>query len=212
MMPGRLQNTELVVPVVVGTVAIHLGKKATEYASHRWTVYVRGLGNEDISHVVHRVTFNLHTSFQVPVRHVEAPPFEVTETGWGEFEIGVVLHFPPDSGEKDVELFHRLKLYGEDDPTGTKQKPVVHEQVEELVFVCPAQGFYQRVVSHVPRPRAPLSVEEYLAPPSEGEELATVQAARRKVAQLSAGLRLQLQAPAADSPSAAGAHMMMHHM
>lgn len=45
-------------------------------------------------------------------------PFELTETGWGEFEIGVVLHFAPDSQEKDLELFHRLKLYSDDDPTG----------------------------------------------------------------------------------------------
>lgn len=35
------------------------------------------------------------------------------------------LHFAPDSGEKPVEIFHRLKLYADDDPTGQTRKPVV---------------------------------------------------------------------------------------
>ena len=38
-----------------------------------------------------KVTFNLHVSFQNPSRTIEKPPFELTETGWGEFEIGVVV-------------------------------------------------------------------------------------------------------------------------
>jgi uncharacterized membrane-anchored protein YhcB (DUF1043 family) len=29
MQPGRLQNTELVVPIIVGTVSQHLGKKVS---------------------------------------------------------------------------------------------------------------------------------------------------------------------------------------
>jgi transcription initiation factor IIF auxiliary subunit len=35
----------------------------------------------------------LHESFQNPRRDVEMPPYELTETGWGEFDIVVVLHF-----------------------------------------------------------------------------------------------------------------------
>jgi hypothetical protein len=38
-----------------------------------------------------QVTFNLHPSFKDPVRKVEQQPFELTETGWGEFDIGVVV-------------------------------------------------------------------------------------------------------------------------
>jgi hypothetical protein len=34
------------------------------------------------------------------------------------------LHFAQDIGEKPVELFHRLKLYSDDDPTGQTRKPV----------------------------------------------------------------------------------------
>lgn len=36
-----------------------------------------------------QVTFTLHPSFKNPVRVKEVPPYEVTESGWGEFDIGI---------------------------------------------------------------------------------------------------------------------------
>ena len=83
------------------------------------------------------------------MREYAHPPYELTETGWGEFEIAVLvrclvsykqgflsvtadmhlqLHFTDDSGEEPVELYHKLKLYGEDDPSGqaSTKKPVSH--------------------------------------------------------------------------------------
>jgi YEATS domain-containing protein 4 len=57
-------------------------------------VYVRDPENRDLSHVVDKVVFKLHDSFEKPVRVVEAPPFELTETGWGEFEIGITVRRP----------------------------------------------------------------------------------------------------------------------
>eukprot|EP00879_Flechtneria_rotunda_P009663 GHRR01010110.1.p1 GENE.GHRR01010110.1~~GHRR01010110.1.p1 ORF type:complete len:207 (+),score=30.89 GHRR01010110.1:224-844(+) len=203
-MSARLPNTELVIPIIIGTVSLHLGKKASDFATHRWTTYVRGMGSEDISHLFTKVTFNLHPSFKEPVRHVEGPSYELTEAGWGEFDIGVVLHFAPDAQEKPLEIFHRLKLYSDDDPTGATRKPVVAEQFEELVFVHPHQAFYRRILAHQPRPRLPLTIEGYLQPPVEADDLAHILEARRKVAQISAGLRKQLSQPAmADSPTAA---------
>lgn len=38
-----------------------------------------------------RVTFELHEDFVPQVRSVEQQPFEVNETGWGEFEIGITV-------------------------------------------------------------------------------------------------------------------------
>ena len=49
--------------IIVGTIAHYLGKRADEYHSHRWTVYVRGLDGEDLSHCVESVEFALHPSF-----------------------------------------------------------------------------------------------------------------------------------------------------
>jgi transcription initiation factor IIF auxiliary subunit len=43
---------------------------------------------------------------------IDKPPFEVTETGWGEFEIQIRVAFSTESGEKPITLFHVLKLHG----------------------------------------------------------------------------------------------------
>ena len=38
-----------------------------------------------------QVTFGLHPSFAQPLRVCSSPPFEVTETGWGEFDITIAV-------------------------------------------------------------------------------------------------------------------------
>jgi hypothetical protein len=86
---ARVRGAEYAYPFAVGTIAFVLPSK--EGATHRWTAYVRGLDNEDISHVVSRVQFTLHETFNNPQRVVAAPPFELTEEGWGEFEIIVTV-------------------------------------------------------------------------------------------------------------------------
>ena len=42
---------------------------------------------EDIMQAI----FNLHPTFPIPQREVTAPPFEIEEHGWGEFEVNVVV-------------------------------------------------------------------------------------------------------------------------
>ena len=46
----------------------------------------------------------------------EEPPFEISETGWGGFQIDVRLHFQPFTGEKAQWRSHYLQLekYGDD--------------------------------------------------------------------------------------------------
>ena len=39
-----------------------------------------------------QVTFRLHPSFQTPVRVLDRQPYEVQETGWGEFEAMAEVH------------------------------------------------------------------------------------------------------------------------
>jgi YEATS domain-containing protein 4 len=43
-----------------------------------------------------QVTFQLHETFATPNRLIAAPPFEVWESGWGEFEI--IVHVSPGAG------------------------------------------------------------------------------------------------------------------
>jgi YEATS domain-containing protein 4 len=72
--------------------------------SHKWTVYVRGATNEDLGVVIKRVIFQLHPSFNNPTRVVESPPFEISECGWGEFEIAISLFFHSDVCDKQLDL------------------------------------------------------------------------------------------------------------
>lgn len=54
----------------VGSIAFYLGKKAQEYQTHSWTLYVRGPQDEDLSAFVSKVAFTLHPSFAQPVRGI----------------------------------------------------------------------------------------------------------------------------------------------
>lgn len=47
----------------------------------RWTVYVRGIENEDLSYFIKKVVFYLHDSYNEPIRVIENSPFELTEEG-----------------------------------------------------------------------------------------------------------------------------------
>ncbi|CAH9119313.1 unnamed protein product [Cuscuta epithymum] len=157
----RLNDTEMYVPIVYGTIAFWLGKKATETQSHKWTVYVRGATNEDLGVVIKRVVFQLHPSFNNPMRVVESPPFELSECGWGEFEIRISLFFHNDVSEKKLDLYHHLKLYSEAEPGPvTTKRPVVVETYDEIVFPEPSEQFLSRVKSHpaVVLPRVPATL------------------------------------------------------
>ncbi|KAJ7526391.1 hypothetical protein O6H91_16G004900 [Diphasiastrum complanatum] len=145
----RIKDVEISLPIVYGTISFWLGKKADELHSHKWTVYVRSAADEDLGVVIKKVVFQLHPSFNNPTRVVEAAPFELNESGWGEFEIGITVFFHGDVGEKPLELFHHLKLYPADEsgPQSTK-KPVVVEAYDEIVFSEPPEAFLARVRNH----------------------------------------------------------------
>lgn len=59
----------------VGTAAFWLGKvdRKPEEHSHRWTVYVRGAHNEDLSYFIKRVTFQLYQTYENPNRGTRLP-------------------------------------------------------------------------------------------------------------------------------------------
>ena len=62
LIPGE-KNQIIVKPFVYGSVAINLGKKSKEEATHKWCVYVRGVNNENISNFIKSVQFTLHSTF-----------------------------------------------------------------------------------------------------------------------------------------------------
>lgn len=113
--------------------------------THQWRVYVKGVNDEDISYWLKKVQFKLHETYAQNVRTVEQPPFEIIETGWGEFEIQIKLYFIPESTEKPQTLWHSLKLhpYGHDAEGKKERREVVLSQnYEEVVFNEPVEQFY----------------------------------------------------------------------
>jgi YEATS domain-containing protein 4 len=129
-------------PIIYGTMSLYQGKKADENNSHKWVCYVRPVNDEDLSTFIEKVNFQLHPSFTQPNRTCTRPPFEMYESGWGEFEICIQIYFK-DTREKRLDILHLLRLY----PTtpGASQstkKPVVSEFYDEIIFNDPSPDFY----------------------------------------------------------------------
>jgi hypothetical protein len=51
-------------------------------------------------------------------------PYEVTETGWGEFVIGITINFHEISGLDPIQLQHTLKLFPGNNLQPSTKKPV----------------------------------------------------------------------------------------
>uniref|UniRef100_A0A3B3WCH3 YEATS domain-containing protein 4 n=1 Tax=Poecilia mexicana TaxID=48701 RepID=A0A3B3WCH3_9TELE len=127
-----LQGVTIVKPIVFGNVARYFGKKREEDGhTHQWSVYVKPYRNEDMSAYVKKIQFKLHESYVNPLRVVTKPPYEITETGWGEFEIIIKIFFI-DPNERPVTLYHLLKLF-QSDSSAMPKKTVVSEFYDEMV-------------------------------------------------------------------------------
>lgn len=159
---NRYPDTAVSVGIVYGSCAFFLGKKAHETATHKWTLFVRGPNDEDLSTILSKVAFSLHESFAEPVRIIDKPPFEVTELGWGEFAAKIRLFFK-DPEEQPVDIVHIIKLYPQNAPNQNAaiqqgaslhqnvRKPVMSETYDEIVFAEPTMHFRQKLLSYVPR-------------------------------------------------------------
>lgn len=92
---------------------------------------------------------------------IDKPPFEVSETGWGEFEVNIKIYFIPEAGEKQITLYHHLKLHPWLEGEGSVPPPLevamkfgpVHSwQYDEIVFNDPFQSFLNILTAHPPTP------------------------------------------------------------
>uniref|UniRef100_A0A8C9WSM5 YEATS domain containing 4 n=1 Tax=Scleropages formosus TaxID=113540 RepID=A0A8C9WSM5_SCLFO len=165
------QGVTIVKPIVFGNVARYFGKKREEDGhTHQWTVYVKPYRNEvwhpdlsafghhgppfgassvhishfslqDMSAYVKKIQFKLHESYGNPLRVVTKPPYEITETGWGEFEIIIKIFFI-DPNERPVTLYHLLKLF-QSDSSAMPKKTVVSEFYDEMIFQDPTAMMQQ---------------------------------------------------------------------
>lgn len=152
----RLPNTTASLPIVYGSIAFYLGKKADELETHEWTLFLRGPNQADDhlnSLVISKVVFQLHPSFAQTTRELTEPPYEVTERGWGEFEAQIRIHWK-DPSEQTTIVNHSLKLYPQgmpSTPSASKnelvqqsmEKPVFSETYDEVVFTNPTESFFR---------------------------------------------------------------------
>ncbi|KAJ1824542.1 NuA4 histone H4 acetyltransferase complex and the SWR1 complex subunit [Coemansia sp. RSA 2671] len=180
----RLKGVVISKPIVYGNIATELLSKKTDH-THKWTVFLRGPNGQDISYFIHKVEFKLHETFVNNTRAFKVPPYEVTETGWGEFEIITKIYFPPSSGEKPISLYHMLKLYPPESQSQTwpKGKPVNNFFYDELVFSEPTEEFFEALTKGADGPEIPLKVSgtQVFSLESEAAECKRLEAAVAQV-------------------------------
>ncbi|KAF5397127.1 YEATS domain-containing protein 4 [Paragonimus heterotremus] len=185
-------KTTVVKPIVYGNISRYLGKKREEDGrTHQWTAFLRPYNtSEDLSAFIRRVQFKLHESYANSVRTVNKPPFELTETGWGEFDITMKVIFT-DPNEKPLVITHLIKLFHCDHEIMMGHKSLVREIYDEMVFVDPSPSFYRALVSR-PMHHGQTFSHETDFKELKRQSLATLQDLNRKVTQAIQVYREQL--------------------
>ncbi|KAL2024439.1 hypothetical protein VTK56DRAFT_8250 [Thermocarpiscus australiensis] len=159
----RVKGVQIFRPFVYGTTARPFDDKTNpkppgvpDDHTHSWTVFVKGIDDVDITYWLRRVQFKLHESIPNHVRMVEGEkgkPFQVHETGWGEFEIAIKLYYVPESAEKPQTLYHHLRLhpYGRTEEEKEAMRlnggQVISWSYEEQIFNEPYEPFYEILTS-----------------------------------------------------------------
>ncbi|KAI9823048.1 MAG: NuA4 histone H4 acetyltransferase complex and the SWR1 complex subunit [Thelocarpon impressellum] len=147
----RVKGVSIFRPFVFGNTTRHIdpNKRPANLDkdhTHQWTLFVKGVDDDDISYWLKKVQFKLHDSYNNSLRTIEQPPFEVHETGWGEFDVAIKLYFVPESGEKPQTLWHTLKIhpYGPDaEIQRIEKRPIISQNYEEIIFNEPVEQFYE---------------------------------------------------------------------
>ena len=127
-------------------------KNVPDDHTKRWTVYVRQPeGDPALTTWLNKVQFKIFNTYENPLRTCENPPFEVTETGWGGFNIDIRLHFQPISGEKAQYRQHFLQLekYGDEKQQAQQEASgcVRSEFLEVVQFNEPTEALLEALTA-----------------------------------------------------------------
>ncbi|MFH4978344.1 hypothetical protein AB6A40_005053 [Gnathostoma spinigerum] len=148
--PGTTERCKLkrvIKPIVYGNTAVYLGRKREEDGhTHEWTVFLKPYHNEDPTKFIRKVQFKLHDTYANHTRVIEKPPYEVTETGWGEFEIQIRIYFV-DVNEKPLTAFHYLRLFQPLVTLANGKQIVASEFYDEIVFQEPTVQMYRALAN-----------------------------------------------------------------
>ncbi|ODV58396.1 YEATS domain-containing protein YAF9 [Ascoidea rubescens DSM 1968] len=164
----RIKNISISRPILYGNTAIPFTSLDTkkppnvpENHTHQWTVFVSDPTKNlnPLSNLIKKVQFKLHETIPNSLRTIESPPFQITETGWGEFEIIIKIFFIQDSNEKYLTLYHHLILHPYDNSNLNslinnksfinKSNPseIVSVNYDEIIFNEPNESFFKILVN-----------------------------------------------------------------
>lgn len=152
----RVKGVRITRHFIIGNSAVTLPHPSypdpPEGHSKGWKVYVRPLPNgPDITTWLKKVQFKLHHTYANASRTIEGPPFELSETGYGEFGVEIRLYFNTESNEKAQYREHFLVLapYGtqEQQERQTRENSVVAERIESIEFNEPTQDLYRSLTN-----------------------------------------------------------------
>lgn len=163
-----------------GNVSVWQGPNAPETKAFKWTTFVRDAYKEDFS-FIKKVVFTLHPSFHNPIQTIESPPFEITEYGWGEFEIKITIYFV-DPLERPLELLHLLKLFHDDGKL--RVEPVISQYYDEIVFLSPREKLFKALTTQNQKQK-PLTIENLFLEktPQEVDEIDQILKAHQEIDQ-----------------------------
>jgi YEATS domain-containing protein 1/3 len=128
------------VKLVLGHSAQWRKKPTQEGYTHDWTILVRGEEGQDIRHFVEKVIFFLHESFAKPKRVIKEPPYQVSESGYGSFNLPIEVHFRNKDEPKKVRFEYDLLLPNLNDP------PINQIRSECLTFQNPSEEFKSKLL------------------------------------------------------------------
>ncbi|CAG8502220.1 6907_t:CDS:2 [Funneliformis mosseae] len=128
-----------IVVVTDQEISKHL-KLTNNLPTRKWKVSIYAvddMGEHRPLNYVEKVVYILHPTFEHPERVVRKPPFTLSEKGWGEFDMKIILHYTDKSVPQDTlyhdlnfnkshyEVSHRLTFK---DPKPTFQLLLFHEK------------------------------------------------------------------------------------
>jgi len=137
--------------------------------THKWRVFVHGPDNEDISPWVSQVKFELHETFIHPTRIRNTKPFEVAESGWGEFDIQVII-FVRGHEHQPVRLAHQLRIHSTKSKKGKPEYPFFNVAYHDFELTDCSPQTRELLTQHYPQ-----SVQRPLLRGQEPEEIEVYQ-------------------------------------
>uniref|UniRef100_A0A1I8BY23 AF-9 ANC1 homology domain-containing protein n=1 Tax=Meloidogyne hapla TaxID=6305 RepID=A0A1I8BY23_MELHA len=126
------------VRLLIGNVSKFLSEKTSTEFTHKWTVYVRAAGPEHFTDrsFIRKVVFSLHESFTNPEREILNPPFEVSECGFGSFDMVITIYFAGQKKSYNINYYLEL-LLGSDHKNETEYKIEVVNPSPEFAALIP---------------------------------------------------------------------------